>query len=143
MSSKHTHLEMIQGVVNRLSHNSFLLKGWSVVLVSAMFALAAGDTEILFVYLAYFPAITFWGLDGYFLHHERLFRKLYDQVRNLPDGEIDFSMDTSKVKHEVDSWASVTLSKTLRVFHGAIVVSIIVVTAITLYLHYGGDSNGT
>lgn len=143
MSSKHTHLEMIQGVVNRLSHNSFLLKGWSVVLVSAMFALAAGDTEILFVYLAYFPTISFWGLDGYFLHQERLFRKLYDHVRNLPDGEIDFSMDTSKVKHEVDSWASVTLSKTLIAFHGVILVSIIVVTAISLYLHYGGDSNGT
>ena len=51
------HLEMIQGVVNRLSHNSFLLKGWSVVLVSAMFALSARDSAALFVYLAYFPAI--------------------------------------------------------------------------------------
>ena len=44
MSDKQAHLEMIQGIVNRLSHNSFLLKGWSVVLVSAMFALAAKDT---------------------------------------------------------------------------------------------------
>ena len=143
MEKKLKHLEMIQSVINRMAHCSFLLKGWSVILVSAMFALAASDTEILFVCLAYFPAIAFWGLDGYFLHQERLFRKLYDHVRNLPDGEIDFSMDTSKVKHEVDSWVSVTLSKTLIAFHGVILVSIIVVTAISLYLHYGGNSNGT
>ena len=81
MENKRSHLEMIQGVVNRLSHNSFLLKGWSVILVSAMFAIAAKDSNMIFIYLAYFPAISFWGLDGYFLHQERLFRALYDHVR--------------------------------------------------------------
>lgn len=37
------HLAMIQGVVNRLAQSSFLLKGWSVVLVSALLAFADGD----------------------------------------------------------------------------------------------------
>ena len=81
MENKRKHLEMIQGVVNRLSTNSFLLKGWSVVLVSALFALSAPDSRIAFVYLAYIPAIIFLGLDGFFLWQEQLFRKLYDQVR--------------------------------------------------------------
>lgn len=36
MSNKYVHLNMTQGVVNRLSYNSFLLKGWSVLLVSAI-----------------------------------------------------------------------------------------------------------
>ena len=35
MESKYKHLELIQGVINRLSSSSFLLKGWSVVFVSA------------------------------------------------------------------------------------------------------------
>ena len=139
MSSKHTHLEMIQGIVNRLSHNSFLLKGWSVVLVSAMFALAAKDSQLLFVYLAYFPAISFWCLDGYFLHQERLFRKLYDRVRSLSEDEIDFSMNTESVRNQVDPWVKVTLSKTLLAFHGVILVSIILVTAISIYLKQGGS----
>jgi len=134
VTSKHAHLEMIQGIVNRLSHNSFLLKGWSVILVSAMFALAVKDAQLLFVYLAYFPAIAFWGLDGYFLHQERLFRKLYDHVRGLPEDQIDFSMDTSKVIAQVESWVSVTLSKTLFAFHGVIVITIILVTALGIYL---------
>ena len=134
MSSKHAHLEMIQGVVNRLSSNSFLLKGWSVVLISAMFALAVGGKQLLFIYLAYFPAIVFWGLDGYFLQQGRLFRKLYDNVRGLSEEEIDFSMNTYKFKGEVDSWVSVILSKTLVAFHGSILISIILVTFISIYL---------
>ena len=138
MTDKHTHLEMIQGVVNRLSHNSFLLKGWSVILISAMFALAAKDSQILFVYLAYFPAIAFWFLDGYFLHQERMFRKLYDRVRGLPEDKIDFSMNTEPVRSEVTPWAQVTLSKTLLAFHGVILVSIILVTSISIYLKQGG-----
>ena len=127
MSKKQGHLEMIQGVVNRLSHCSFLLKGWSVILVSAMFALGAKDHNRMFIYLAYFPAISFWGLDGYFLRQERLFRKLYDLVRDLKEEDVDYSMDVSKVQKQVDSWALVTLSKTLVVFHGVILLSIIVV----------------
>ena len=43
MDKKIKHLEMIQGVINRMASNSFLLKGWTVVLVSALFALAAND----------------------------------------------------------------------------------------------------
>jgi hypothetical protein len=85
MENKRKHLEMIQGIVNRLAHCSFLLKGWSVILVSALFALAAKDAKIYFIYLAYFPAIAFWGFDGYFLWQERLFRKLYDRVRGTDD----------------------------------------------------------
>jgi len=132
MEKKHTHLEMIQGIVNRLSHNSFLLKGWSVVLVSAMFALAAKDSQLLFVYLAYFPAVVFWGLDGYFLHQEKLFRALYDHVRDLEEDKINYSMDTSIVKSNVPSWSSVTLSKTLLAFHGVILGSIILVTIFSI-----------
>ena len=138
MSSKHTHLEMIQGVVNRLSHNSFLLKGWSVVLVSAMFALAAKDNQLFFVYLTYFPTISFWCLDGYFLHQERLFRKIYDRVRKLPKNKIDFSMNTEVVKSEVAPWHKTTLSKTLVLFYGVILISIILITFTSIYIKKGG-----
>jgi len=128
MEKKVAHLEMIQGVVNRLSNNSFLLKGWSVILVSAFFALATGGTQIYFVYLAYFPAVAFWILDGYFLHQERLFRKLYDHVRGRGEEAIDFSMNISDMK--VDSWFRVMFSKTLVIFHGTVIGAILLVTII-------------
>ena len=127
MNNKIKHIEMIQRVINRMANNSFLLKGWSVVLVSALFVLAAKDSNTNFILLAYFPALAFWILDGYFLQQESLFRKLYDQVRAMKDEDIDFSMDTSVVKKEVKCWACVCFSRTLLIFHGVIIAAICVV----------------
>lgn len=131
---KHVHLEMLQGVVNRLSQNSFLLKGWSVVLVSAILALAAANGRD-FAYLALFPALVFWALDGYFLWQERLFRKLYDEVR-LGEEEPDFSMDTSAVRKDVGPWWPVPFSMTLLVFHGT-VTGVIIAAAATAFFSKG------
>ena len=127
MDAKHKHLEMIQGVINRMAQNSFLLKSWSVVIVSALFALSAKDKNGYLVPLAYFPAIAFWILDGYFLWQERLFRKLYDNVRQIDENNIDFSMDTSPFVQDVQSWFLVPFSKTLLIFHGAIFATIALV----------------
>lgn len=132
MENKRAHLEMIQAVINRMSGNSFLLKGWSVVLVSALFALAAGDSERPFVYLAYFPAVAFWILDGYFLWQERLFRKLYDRVRGLSEADVDFSMDTSVVRSDGHGWGVVIFSKTLLIFHGTVFGSIVIVMLVII-----------
>jgi hypothetical protein len=132
MESKIKHLEFIQGVVNRLSTNSFLLKGWSVVLVSALFALSASASNPAFIFLAYFPAIVFWGLDGYFLWQEKLYRALYDRVRAREDNAIDFSMDVSVVKDSVVNWATVAFSTTILAFHGVLLIAIIVVMLIAL-----------
>ncbi|MDN5870234.1 MAG: hypothetical protein L0H73_05880 [Nitrococcus sp.] len=131
MEKQLAHLQMIQAVINRMSVNSFLLKGWSVVLVSALFALSAGAPEAPFVYLAFFPAVAFWGLDGYFLWHERLFRRLYDRVRLSTEESIDFSMSTSVVRNEVDNWLAVTFSKTLNIFHGTVFGVIAFATLVT------------
>lgn len=133
MEIKIKHLEMIQNIINRMASNSFLLKGWSVVLVSALFALAAKDTNTYFIYLAYFPAVAFWILDGYFLWQERLYRKLYDKIRGRNDSEIDFSMDTSSLVKEVEPWLKVIFSKTLIIFHGIIVGTILIVMLIVIF----------
>ncbi|MBN0372135.1 hypothetical protein JTM65_35625, partial [Pseudomonas aeruginosa] len=96
MDAKLKHLEFVQGVVNRLSTNSFLLKGWSIILISALFALSAKDADKGFALLAYIPGIAFWGLDGYFLALERCYRKLYDKVRTTDKDSIDFLMVIDK-----------------------------------------------
>ena len=101
MSKIQIHLEMIQNIINRLSRNSFLLKGWSVILISAFFALAAANSKIYFVFLSYFPLVAFWILDAYFLWQERLFRALYDYVRKLQEEDVDFSMNTGIVEKQV------------------------------------------
>jgi len=132
MESKLKHLEMIQGVINRMAGNSFLLKGWSVILISALFALAAKDTNQFFIYLAYFPCVAFWSLDGYFLWQERMYRKLYNEVATKPEDAIDFNLNAIKYKEEVDSWFSTCFSVTLRMFHGVIFGVIVLIMAIII-----------
>ncbi|WP_421319670.1 hypothetical protein [Aeromonas veronii] len=130
MEAKLKHLEMIQGVINRMAGNSFLLKGWCVTLTSALFALSAKDANPFFVYLAYFPCATFWSLDGYFLRQERLYRKLYQAVSKIAPSDIDFSMNAAVYENDVDSWLSTCFSMTLRVFHGTVFGTILVIMLI-------------
>ena len=68
----------------------------------------------------------FWGLDTYFLDQERLFRRLWDRVGEA-DTEIDFSTDTELFTDEVDSTWDVARLRTLRLFHGTITGTIVVV----------------
>ncbi|MBD0704380.1 hypothetical protein [Pseudomonas sp. PSB1] len=123
MDAKLKHLEFVQGVVNRLSTNSFLLKGWAVVIVSALFALSAKDANTSFAALAYIPALAFWGLDAYFLALERNYRKLYERVRGIAPEQVDFAM-VIEVKEGSKDWWRAFFSKTLIIFHGAIVAAI-------------------
>jgi len=124
--TREKHLELIQGVINRMAGNSFHLKGWSVVLVSALFALAGNDKNVYFVYLAFLPAIAFWVLDGYFLRQERLFRELYNDERQKTDPKSDFTMDTSPYKENVSSWPATCFSATLLIFHGVVLGAIVI-----------------
>lgn len=92
MDKKMKHLELVQDVINRMANNSFMLKGWAVTLVAGIFALADKDTEKLYFFIAYVPVLVFWGLDAYYLLQERLYRSLYDKVRNTTEDNIDFSL---------------------------------------------------
>lgn len=132
MDRKLKHLDFIQGVINRLSTNSFLLKGWSVLLVSALMALGTREAELSFILLAYFPAIVFWGLDGYFLMKERQYRRLYNIVRGKDPNDVDFCMDTTPVMKDAKKWSSAVLSPTLYWFHGVLVIAVGVVMFIQI-----------
>lgn len=127
MENKHKHLEFLQGTINRMAGNLFLLKGWTITLIAALFALSAKDTNKAFVLTAYFPALVFWVLDGYFLSQERKYRSLYDHVRKLEERQIDFSMDTSPFKNEFrNTWAGAMLSQTLITYYGSLALIMLV-----------------
>lgn len=101
--NKLKHLEMIQGIINRMASNSFALKGWAVTLVAGIFALASKDTDKTYFLIAYVPIVVFWFLDSYYLMQERLFRSLYGKVRQLQENEIDFDMNTKREELKSDN----------------------------------------
>jgi len=106
------HLEFIQLVITRMNVNSFLLRGWSVTLVAALFAFAAKDTNIEYVIITYVSTPLFWILDGYYLSQERKYRDLYNKIRNTPEEDIDFDMNANK-----NSWFSSIFSVTNLIFY--------------------------
>jgi hypothetical protein len=118
------HLEFVQSVINRLSTNSFLLKGWSVLLISGLFALAAAQDNKGFAIYSLVPAIALWGLDGYFLALERNYRILYDKVRLIDPDQVDFAMTLMVTSGNRDFFQA-CISKTLLVFHGSVIISIV------------------
>jgi len=138
MEGKIKHLEMIQGIINRLSTNSFLLKGWSVILLSALFALAEGQSNEYYIFLACLPVLVFWGLDAYFLYLEKQYRDLYDKTRATDDGDITFSMDTRPFQTGFLGWFDKVFSKTLLPFHGVLLVAILVFIFLKLCNSQGG-----
>lgn len=103
MTEKLKHMEMIQSVINRLASNSFQIKGWSVVLATALLALGTRGGSSAVVLVACVPVVVFWGLDAYYLSREKLFRQLYDRVR--VSDEVDFSMDVAHLKKTGPFWA--------------------------------------
>lgn len=131
-SDKHKHLEFLQNAINRMAGNLFLLKGWTVTLIAALFALAAKDANAVYAALAYFPLLVFWTLDGYFLSQERCFRSLYDHVRKLDETQIDFSMDTRAFKDDFrNTWAGAMLSRTLVVYYVSLALILLVLIWLT------------
>ena len=128
------HLEMLQQIISRMANNSFLIKGWSLTLISAILTFSTATKDITqsnmyFVLLiALLPALAFWYLDAYFLRQERLFRKLYDHYRTEQiTTPSDFSMNTAPVEDNVASLGQVMVSHTLRLFYGTLTTIVLVI----------------
>lgn len=94
---KMKHLEMIEGVIERMGNNSFQLKGWAVTLVALVGALASQGSDKRFFLIAFIPLIAFWFLDAFYLQMERKYKILYKNVAAKKEEDIDFNMDTSSI----------------------------------------------
>jgi hypothetical protein len=97
--TKIRYLEMIQSVINRMASNSFLLKGWSVTLVTGILSLTGNKDEMNYFLLVYIPIIVFWLLDAYYLQLERKYRRLFEKVRDSNDIRIPFEMNLKRVRY--------------------------------------------
>ncbi len=131
---KSNHLSMIQSTIQRMSNNSFYLKGWSVLIIVAIFTFAGQQNNIRCILFTNLPLLVFWGLDAYYLQLERKYRFLYNDVRNKKEDEIDFDMDFNEVITSLKNAKKVCyfnclFSKTEILFYG-----ICIVTTVLIYL---------
>lgn len=85
LESKQKHLEFIQNSITRMNTNSFLIKGWTVTIVSAILAIYVIIKDGDFILFGIFPIVIFWFLDTCYLTQERKFRGLYNDVAEVSE----------------------------------------------------------
>lgn len=129
--NKLKHIELIQGVINRMASNSFLLKGWTITVLVAIFAFSRQDiSHYLLMFITLLPVIVFWFLDGYFLYQERLYRGLYNDVIKKEPKDIDFSMGAYKYhNNQKNNKTSSIFSETLIAFYLPLLIIAFVLNA--------------
>lgn len=130
------HLEFIQSIISRMANNSFIIKGWSITVLTAIFLLANIGTNINFVFVALIPTIFFFFLDAYFLQLERKYRKLYNLV--LIDASIE-SMSLKILpssKEDKTTFVQSLFSKTIVIFYLGLIVALIV-----MYIFLASSNN--
>ena len=89
-SAVQKHLEIMQGVINRMAENSRSCKVWCVTLVAATLVLVARTGEPQHALIALVPTLLFLFLDSYYLALERAFIGSQNAfVRKLHRGELE------------------------------------------------------
>jgi uncharacterized membrane protein YbaN (DUF454 family) len=88
-------LDILARIVERLSGNSLLIKGWAATLIVA--ALITGNISQAPV-ISLIPWLSFWILDAFYFQREKQYRRLYEWVvanRPISDEKV-LSMDLAR-----------------------------------------------
>jgi hypothetical protein len=124
----HKEIDLIQSIISRLANNSFLIKGWVITIIVGVLALSNGtiivsDVKFLPVVLL-IPLISFWYLDAFFLHKERMYRKLYNWVINnrMYSDEHLYSLNYKRLQESGDGIFNAFFSLTLLCFYGLLFI---------------------
>jgi hypothetical protein len=114
-------IELIQAVITRMANTSSLVKGWTITMITFIFAFKSDQNTLPLVFI---QILLFWFLDGYFLQHERIYRKLYAWVvaNRLHDDSHLFSLSTERFKAESQPILSIMFTRTLAIFYGGALV---------------------
>ena len=120
------HLEFIQNTINRISTNSFQLKGLTITITSALLALYASKPNLLFIVICIPQTLFFWLLDSYYLQQERKFRGIYKDAAGLTNNVITiYEMPLANYKGGKYGFWSSFFSFSKRLFFGSITLTII------------------
>jgi len=91
----HKEIDLIQACISRMAQNSFMIKGWAFMLVTAFIALTAEKLNLYVLCgVGIFILLMFWCLDAFFLKMEKLYRFKYEWViAERPKGNREYLYD--------------------------------------------------
>ncbi|MCH5179979.1 MAG: hypothetical protein J1F32_02050 [Erysipelotrichales bacterium] len=98
------HLEFIQQIIDRMSSNSFAIKGWLIGLITAGFVFASKEFSKYLILASIFLIFVFMFLDAKYLQNERKFRTLYKKIIEDPNmknfDEFDMNIEHPLIKKD-------------------------------------------
>lgn len=134
------YFKIIQGTINRMARNSFLIKAWTVTLVAAILVFTLSILSIIVLSILIGISLIFWGLDSYYLRLERLYRCLYNQkveeyndIRTRKEMSL-FLMDTTPYREKVESIMKTMRSDTELCFYITIVGTLSIILIMFLFM---------
>ena len=126
----HKEVDLIQSCITRMANCSFSLKGWYISLVTLALTWLIGlGCKVSIIGLVLFGVTTiFWGLDGFFLKMETLYRWKYEWViKARRENNDDYLYDLNPTKKEMwiepekkDCLMNFVFSKTLFPLYGVV-----------------------
>ena len=137
-----SHLEMLQGVIQRMADNSRYCKLWSITALSAVIFLAARTGIAWHTLIALVPLLLFFLLDVYYLSLERRFRDSYVRLLGkLQDGTYgpEDAYQIAPASFAVNVLAKCLRSPSVYLYYPPALVVVMAVFAAQCLLGMGAD----
>ncbi|MEW5964615.1 MAG: hypothetical protein AB1749_13760 [Pseudomonadota bacterium] len=128
------HLAMIQAVIARMASNSFTLKTLTVTLSAGVIALLGSvkTPSVLYPLAAIGPVLIFGWMDAMYLRLERLYRRLYDDVRRGAEME-PYDMCVDRYEAQVDPLRRIALSWSISSIYMALLAVLLILSVGVLW----------
>lgn len=144
MENKIRYLEMIQKVISKNRHYSFVTKLFSIVMLLAfsyfgnmtlrLFNATSDANSWVYVLGGLLIFTTCSCLDAYFNQQEKLFKRKFDLARAKQEDEIDFDMNLgSEVRDKSNSYARCLFASSVTLFYGLSVVAFLFFICLMLF----------
>lgn len=124
--AKIKHLEMIQDVISRMSINSFQIKSWAIMVLSALLALFASSANPLYILVSILSLLIFWIVDSMYLLQERKLITLYDKVADNDTSIKRYTIPLNKCYGGRCRYLNCMFSKTLLGLYLSCIILLIV-----------------
>ncbi|MDF2940231.1 MAG: hypothetical protein K0R66_873 [Gammaproteobacteria bacterium] len=116
----HKQIDLLQGCINRMANNSFLIKSWTVGLIVLILTITRDSTWKATV-IVFLPLLAFWYLDAYFLEQERCYRARYQELVQTDEFDRKFYELNPKTFNQTSKCVCCTMfSTTLLFYYGTI-----------------------
>lgn len=129
-------IDLIQGCINRMAQNSFMLKGWALTIFAGVTAFTKGENfsdPVTLIFTTIVPFVCFWILDTFFLRTEKKYRKMYEEMlikRKANNADGQYNLNPRRFK--VECFLKVMFSTTMILFYGIPLLASVVLFVIRL-----------